>query len=309
MVHMEDAGHVRLAVHADRRLAEQVRQLGEQRMVFVAGLPGTGKSLLIHQLAHLASGAGRRIHLLQWDVARPVLEASPAGRRYPLVDGVTHVVIRKAAGLWVRRALIGWSERHPEPEHLVIGETPFVGSRFVELARRIDDRAEGILAGPRCRFAIAAPSREVRRFLESERARRTASPRHPREREDAPPHVLRDLWDNLAAVARQLGVTEPRAEPTGAGSGSKGVAGAGPVPYDPDVYARVYQAVLRHRHTDVVVLDVILPTEAFSVYDFAVALPDLVPTESEAEEFIREVERRYPDLRALEREVARWWEV
>ena len=51
----------------------------DARCVFFAGLPGTGKSLLIHQLAHLAHARGRRVHLLQWDVARPAFEASPAG--------------------------------------------------------------------------------------------------------------------------------------------------------------------------------------------------------------------------------------
>ena len=127
-------------------------------MVFVAGLPGTGKSLLVHQLVHVASGAGRRIHLLQWDVARPVFEASPAGQRYPLVDGVTHAVIRRAAGLWVRDALADWSERYPDPRHLLVGETPFVGNRFVELARPSGDRAEALLTSPSCRFVIATPS-------------------------------------------------------------------------------------------------------------------------------------------------------
>jgi hypothetical protein len=161
-------------------------------MVFFAGLPGTGKSLLAHQLVHVASGAGRQVHLLQWDVARPVFEASPAGRRYPVLDGVTHAVIRRAAGLWVRDAVAGWSARYGGPEHLLVGETPFVGNRFVELARPIDDRAEALLASPSCRFVIATPSREVRSFLEAQRERRTAEPLHPREREDAPPHVLRE---------------------------------------------------------------------------------------------------------------------
>jgi hypothetical protein len=54
---------------------------------------------------------------------------------------------------------------------------------------------------------------------------------------------------------------------------------------------------------------VILPTDSLSVYDFAVARPDLVPTETEAEESIREVERRYPDATRFEAEIARWWEV
>src|SRR6266481_5104522 len=104
--------NTRLVLQGDRRLAEQVYGLADRRLVFFAGLPGTGKSLLVHQLVHLATGVGRRVHLLQWDVARPVFEASPAGRRYPLADGVTHAVIRKAAGLWVRHAIARWSERH-----------------------------------------------------------------------------------------------------------------------------------------------------------------------------------------------------
>ena len=66
----------------DPALHERLTGLaGSARMVFVAGLPGTGKSLVIHQLAHLAADAGRAVHLLQWDVARPVFEASAAGRR------------------------------------------------------------------------------------------------------------------------------------------------------------------------------------------------------------------------------------
>jgi hypothetical protein len=259
--------------------------------VFFAGLPGTGKSLLAHQLAHLALGAGRSVHLLQWDVARPAFEASPAGQRYPLIDGVTHAVIRKAAGLWVRQALVDWSERHAGPEAMLIGETPFVGGRFVELARRLDDRAEPRLASASCRFAIAVPSREVRRFLEAERERRSANPLHPREREDAPPAVLRDLWRELAAVARALGV---------AVSGDD---------YDPLAYRRVYETVLRHRNVDVVPLDVLLPTETLSVYDFALDPPNLVPTEDEAREFIAIAERRHPDPAVLDREIDRWWEV
>jgi len=285
---MSDVPASRIVVDSDRRLAERLRALAAQSMVFFAGLPGTGKSLLVHQLVHLASAAGRRVHLLQWDVARPVFEAVPAGRRYPLIDGVTHALIRRAAGLWVRDALAGWHTRYREPQHLLVGETPFVGHRFVELARRIDDQAEALLSTPSCRFVIATPSREVRAHLESLRARRAAAPLHPREREDAPPHVLQDLWQRLAAIA--------------------GASTAAPPPYDPAVYAGVYERVLRHRHTESIALDVILPTERLSVYDFAVSPPDLVPTVGDAERFIVEVERRYPDRRVLEAEIARWWD-
>jgi hypothetical protein len=288
---MDDAG--RLVVHADRALAERLARLADRRIVFFAGLPGTGKSLLVHQLAHLAMRAGRTVHLLQWDVARPVFEASPAGQRYPVADGVTHAMIRKAAGLWVRYALTAWTERDSTGQ-LLIGETPFVGNRFVELAQRADDRAEALLTDASCRFVVAVPSREVRAFLEAERERRTASPLHPREREDAPPSVLRDLWRNLAQVAREMGIA---------------AAGDGSEPYDPEVYRKVYETVLRHRHVEAIGLDVILPTQTLSVYDFDIAPADLMPSEADADHFIREAERRYPDPATLDREIARWWQV
>jgi hypothetical protein len=289
---MRDPGGGGFVVDADPRLAGLVRGLAGRRMVFFAGLPGTGKSLLVHQLTHTARAAGRTVHLLQWDVARPLFEASADGRRYPIVDGVTHPLVRKAAGLWVRDALAAWSARHPEPAHLLVGEAPLVGGRFIELARAIDDPAEPLLTGPGCRFVITVPSREVRGFLEAERARRAARPLHPREREDAPPSVLRDLWRELADVSRALGE-----------------AGAGPeTTYAPDVYARTYARILRHRPVEILPLDAILPTERLSVYDFPDPPADLVPTGAEATTFIRAAETRYPDLGSLEREIERWWQ-
>src|SRR5204862_6041502 len=107
---------------------------------------------------------------------------------------------------------------------------------------------------------LPVPSVEVRRFVEIERGRRAAAARHPREREDAPPHVLRDLWRELIGVARALGVT------TAAGADA---------PYDPIVYRRVYERLLRHRQTDVVALDTVLPTGDMSVYDFPADCTDL----------------------------------
>jgi hypothetical protein len=291
------AGADRLVLQADPKLAERVHGLAGRRMVFFAGLPGTGKSLLVHQLAHLASRERRGVHLLQWDVARPVFEASPAGRRYPMVDGVTHAVVRKAAGWWVRHALEAWNAQHAGADPLLIGETPFVGNRFVELAQRLDDGAEALLTAPSCRFVITVPSAEVRRHMEAERERRAANPLHPREREDAPPHLLRELWRDLAAVARQLGITGSKPGDDGA------------VAYEPAVYRRVYEAILRHRNVEVLALEVILPTGTLSVYDYAVAPSGLVPTEADAEQFIRQVERRYSDPAALDLEIARWWEV
>ena len=283
-----------LVAAADAGLYAHLQRLAsEQRCVFFAGLPGTGKSLLSHQLTHLAHALGRTVHMLQWDVARPVFEASAAGQRYPVVQGVTPGVIRKAAGLWGRQAVVQWHQRYPEAGHMLIGETPFVGHRFIELARQCADAAEPLLQMA-C-FVLPVPSRVVRDFLEAERQRRSVRPLHAQEREDAPPQVLRDLWRHLARIAPALGV---RADvPTSAAE----------VPYDPVLYQAVYQCLLTQRQVLVLPMDTILPTTTLSVYDFAVPRWDVVPTMEEVTRFIEEVEQQYPDLDVLQQEIDRWY--
>ena len=265
----------------------------DARVVFVAGLPGTGKSLLIHQLALLAHEAGRTVSLLQWDVARPVVEWHPAARAFPARDGVTHGVVRMAVGRWARLAVARWAARSADSAALLIGETPLVGHRLVELARPMPDAAEPVLSDARTRFVIPVPSREVRRHLEAERGRRAARPLHPREREDAPPEVLRDLWRQLARVAEALVV--PGADPLAA------------APYDPALYAAVYRHVLRRRHAAVLLMDVILPAESLSPYDLAVPVEDLRPAAEDVEPLLAAAAREWKDPVALEGALNEWY--
>jgi hypothetical protein len=288
----------RLVVAADPRLYARLQGLASaQRLVFFAGLPGTGKSLLSHQLAHLAHAMGRTVHMLQWDVARPVFEASPAGQRYPVVSGVTHGVIRIAAGLWARRALVQWHQRHPEAHHLLIGETPFVGHRFIELAYPHEDTAESLLRAASCCFVVPVPSRAIRDRLETERRHRSARPLHPQEREDAPPQVLRDLWRQVASIAALLGIA-PAASLAEAD-----------VPYDPVLYQQTYQRLLRHRQVLVLAVDTMLPTATLSVYDFAMPRYDVVPTAEDITRCIREVEQEYPEPDVLQRALDHWYRI
>jgi len=283
-----------VVMRPDSRLYAVLHELAQQaRLVFFAGLPGTGKSLMIHQLAHLAHADGRTIHLLQWDVARPVFEASATGRRYPQVDGVTHGVIRMAAGHWARDAVRRWHKQHPGAAHLLVGETPFIGHRLIELARPTDDDAEALLTHASTRFVIPVPSHEVRRHLEVERERRAARPLHDREKEDAPPQVLLALWRQLVAAGRELGETD---NPPDADS-----------QYDPEVYQRVYRRLLARRRVQVLALDEILPAAALSAYTFTVPYTDLLPDEDEVARWIRSVEEAYPDLTTLQRAIDRWY--
>ena len=86
-----------------------------KRMVFMAGLPGVGKSLLIQQLALVAAQQGRQVHLIQWDVSRRAFEIPEIMARYPEIDGVTDPMIRKGVGIWARTAVKRWHEQYPDP--------------------------------------------------------------------------------------------------------------------------------------------------------------------------------------------------
>ena len=142
---------------------------------------------------------------------------------------------------------------------------------------------------------MPVPSRAVRDFLEAERQRRSITPLHQQEREDAPPQVLRDLWLQLAGIAPMLGV--PAETPMSAAE----------MPYDPALYQEVYQRLLTQRQVLVLPMDTILPTTTLSVYDFAVPRCDVVPTVEDVTRFIGEVEQQYPDLNVLQQEIDRWY--
>jgi hypothetical protein len=280
-------------VQADTVVYQQLQQLAtSERLVFFAGLPGTGKSLLSHQLTHLAVTAGRTVHLLQWDVARPAFEAHPYGQRYPVVDGVTHGIIRMAVGRWARHALAQWDQRFPEAQHLLIGETPFIGHRCIELARPYDDTTEELLHNVGV-FVIPVPSPQVRHYIETERLRRNTKPLHPRETEDAPPHVLQALWQELVRIAPRLGIAAS--------------ISAAPVPYDPVLYQRVYAGLLRHRRVQAWPVNTLLPTATLSVYGFAVERFLLTPTPEEVSHFIREVEQDHPEATVVQGALEHWY--
>jgi hypothetical protein len=282
-------------VPRDSELFQRLHQAAvERRCVFFAGLPGVGKSLLLQQLSLIADEAGRRVHLLQWDVARGPFETPEILARYPETDGVTHAVIRKAAGLWARGAVGAWQQEHADPRDLLIGEVPLIGHRLIELVQRWEDGVEALLAGEETVFLIPVPSREVRQVIEAARAREMASPVHERERANAVPRLVQALWEEVATVARELGGV-----PTGPGLDAEGG-------FDPEVYASVYERLLRHRRAARLDVATTLPVQA-SVYDAPDNVRELMPTAEEVARVMAEVSAR-PEGE-IEREVAGWFRV
>lgn len=262
-----------------------------QRMVFFAGLPGVGKSLYIRELSHAAHATGRRVHLLQWDVSRPAFETPAIMARYPEVDGVTHAMIRKAVGQWARGAVLAWHRAHAGDGDILIGEVPLIGNRLLELAQVQSDAAEAVLAGPDALFITPVPSVAVRAVIESARGRTFANPSHAREKADAPPNVLQMLWQEVHALAVEIGAASPKL--------------AGPAPFDPQAYAAVYRQLLRHRHAATLWVEAQLQPST-SVYDVKAGAADLVPDAEEAGAIMARLEREHT-VAEVERDVSRWF--
>ena len=266
------------------------RQLATgQRIIFLAGLPGTGKSLLIQQLVLLAHQAGRIVHLLQWDVTRAAFETAVTLQKYPEIDGVTHPAIRKAVGLWARTAVHHWHQSH-DKTHLLIGEVPLIGNRLSELTQPHNDPAELLLSEPTCCFVIPTPSKTVRQVIEAARAQSIAQPRHEKEARDAQPNVLQMLWEEVAAIGQKLSLSE-----------GENVA------YDPEVYTAVYQHLLQHRHHQTLPINTVLSPNG-SAYALNINGSELAATPNEVNQIMQQIETEFTG-NELETAVANWYKI
>jgi hypothetical protein len=255
------------------------------RIVVFCGIPGVGKSFLLREQLRLAQAAGRRVSLLQWDVSRQAFETPAILGRYPEVQGSTHVMIRRAVGIWSRDAIVQWSDTHSGPEHLLLIEAPLVGGRMSELAHRAEDRAETLLRRPDVRFYVPTPTRDVRLAIEAARHAESASHRHARDAANAVPTLVDELWQMVAQTAERLRIDLAHSRSA----------------YSPEVYFALYRAVLRHRPVTEVPVEEIVPG-AGSPHAFDESLEELAPVdvasliaraESEGDEFVEERAARW----------------
>jgi len=269
------------------------RLVDNQRIVFLTGLPGVGKSLLLNQLAHLAHFSGHQVYLLQWDILRDAFMTDRIASLFPDTDGITHSVIRRAAGLWVRQAVAQWHQKHLGEKSILIGEAPLIGNRLLELVLPRNDAAESILLEKSTRFVLPIPSRRIRRLMETARQTSIKNPRNSRELNDAAPEVLKALWRELIRAAMALNIPTP---PKGSDEG-----------YDPRIYESVYLQVLKHRRYEITRLNITLSTHGRSVYTFNMPVEELIPNASEVSHSIEEVEHTYPNLHGLEQEMEEWY--
>lgn len=273
------------------------RLAAEQRLVFLAGLPGTGKSLLIQQLVLLAQQAGRTVDLLQWDLARAPFETAVLLQKYPEFNGVTHPAIRKAVGLWARTAVHQWHERHKNSNRLLIGETPLIGNRLIELVQATDDAIEAGLRSSHTLFIVPVPSASVRRHIEAAREKSIVNPQHQNETKDAPPNVLHAIWQEVARLGQQLQLT-PKLDFLENSDFSE---------YDPAMYTAVYQHLLQHRHHHILPVNTLL-TPSGSAYDLQLSGSELAATPAEVDAIMQQIETEFTG-NELETAVANWYKL
>lgn len=175
---------------------------------------------------------------------------------------------------------------------MLIGEVPLNGGRFMEIARPADDETEALLRDSRTRFVIPVPSNDVRALIESRRERSIAAPRHANEAHDAPPDLLRALWQDVyqVAVALRLAPATPCA-----------------APYSPQVYTAVYRHLLRHRQAQALPIAVALQPSG-SVYEHEEKPPVLQASAAQAEAILARLEAAMTPEQAISA-THKWYEV
>lgn len=180
------------------------------RMIFFTGLPASGKSFLLRETVSIAAAAGRRVQMIRWDTGLASFQNAAVSAKYPDVGYGSHPVVRKAAGLWGRRAVARWAAEHPDPADMLIGEVPIIGNRYSEFVKRLPDDAEAALASDATTFLYPVPTPDVRARLEAVRRDTFANPRHPDEARDAPPSTMELAWRLTCSKAIDLGLIRDR---------------------------------------------------------------------------------------------------
>ena len=272
------------------------KTVANKRFVFIAGIPGVGKSLYVQQLALLAQAAGRIVHLFQYDVTRMAFEDSEIGRtKYPEIDGFTQPAMRKAVGMWARQGILQWHQNYSDPAHILIGELPLVGNRLIEVAQKEPDEAEPLLASEITQFFVPVPSKRIRAKIEAARVASIANPRNVKEVKDAPPNVLTDNWLDTFKLAHHLGLVDSL--PTNHAD----------IEYEPAAYAGVFEYLLQHRPTEVLHIDLDLKPSG-SVYDLEDIASEPHASPVEVEQIINQMESKMtPEM--IEQSVADWYKV
>lgn len=204
----------------------------EVRIAIFSGLPGVGKSLYINAFQALAENKGKKISVIQWDLARKAFETPAISEYFPMGEGIVHNGLKLAAGKWLMDEVSLWIEEHEDDDEILLIEAPLVGNRFIELVKiQTDAILESYLSHEGVQVIMPIPSKEVRTKIEAERKRQVND--DAKVWTGAKPSVMLMLWKMTCGIANEFG---------------KSIDMSGQPDYDPEVYEFVFSEILKHRY-------------------------------------------------------------
>ncbi len=246
----------------------------------------------MRQQISISVSLGRRVHIMRWDTGLAAFQTEDILAKYPDVSDGTHPLIRKAAGLWGRKALARWLAKHADPTDMIVGEVPIIGNRFSEFIQTQPDQIEPALASEETKFIYPVPTKGLRANLEAIRRSTFANPKHPDEARDAPPSTMELAWRLTCAKVAELGLISE------ADSHS---------PYEEMIYVRFFEHLLQHRNAIRIGVDTIY-SNAGSAHDLDANVLEISASSGEVKYAIAEVETTFKAEEAA-REVENWYRV
>lgn len=242
------------------------------RIVIFSGLPGVGKSLYIREFCRIADSFGKKVDLIQWDVARKSFETDYIQSHYPMGDGTVHNGLKIIAGKWLMSYVKNWVRENAINDHILLIEAPLVGNRFSELVHKSDDiEIESYLSSDKTRVVVPIPTRRVRKMIEDERARQVSE--DAKVWSGAKPSVMLMLWKDTCSIANNFGMD---------------IDLSGQPEYNPGVYEFVYGRILKNRHFEPLIIDEVFDVPPMGE-DFLHAEDSIKATASEADDIAKEV--------------------
>ena len=260
------------------------------KAVVFSGLPGVGKSLYINQFQLIAAAAGKKVTVIQWDIARKSFETKEIAARYPMGPGIVHNGVKLSVGKWLTTTIKDWLANHPTREDLLLIEAPLVGHRFIELAKiQTDATLEAFFKSSAFQMIVPIPSKKVRAKIEADRRVQVAE--DAKVWTGAKPSVMLMLWKMICGIANEFGRNIPM---------------DGQPPYDPEIYDFVFGKILQHRHFTPLHIEEIYRVSIEKEADLH-NTGSLAADDQTANQYAEMVAAEYPDLAELDRVVEGWY--
>ena len=260
------------------------------KAVVFSGLPGVGKSLYINQFQLIATAEGKKVTVIQWDIARKSFETPEIAKRFPMGKGVVHNGVKLSVGKWLMDTLKSWLLSATSNKEILLIEAPLVGHRFIELATiQKDLLLEDFFSSDAFQIIAPIPSKKVRAKIEADRKAQISE--DAKVWSGAKPSVMLMLWKMICGIANEFGQSIPM---------------DGQPPYDPAIYEFVFEKILQHRH--------FIPLHINEIYPITIVNEEelhntgsLAADDATANQYAAMIANQYPDLEEIDLVVNGWY--